>query len=324
MSLLDSSDEVLFHIVPDPLEDLYPSMYLKWPAKGFAKFTFGEICAHRFPLATDEIRRAVVEDLLKLTGSVAAIICDKLVVDRYSTGIDSKDDIPWIVPRYRLLEAARLLFEEPELREKDMLAYQNDYLLKSLDEDLVPPVSLDTLMKDMSVDLKRKIWRQFRHGINRLSLYLIAFAHVHDLQHCEGIPLEDQQTNIVSHALMKQISDWDGRAKLSVDEGCWFNVFSHLLTGQGSRSYDRNDLAAEPLLHALVSGRGWSAYVGTIGVEDPYSIAAGRITISKGVPQRSGLYRRGIMDGPVGVSDDFTQNWKPVEKAGVGPSSLHG
>ena len=316
VSLLDSSDEVLFHIVPDPGEDLSPSMYLKWPAKGFAKSTFGEICAHRFPLATDERRQAVVEELLGVTGSVAAIICDKLVVDRYSTGIHSKDDIPWIVPRYRLLEAARLLFQEPELREKDMLAYQNDYLHKSLDEDMVPPVTLNTLMKDMSVDWKRKIWRQFRHGISRLSLYLIAFAHVHDLRHCGGIPLEDQQTNIVSHALLKQISDWDGRAKLSVDEGCWLNVFSHLLTGQGSKPYDRNDLAAEPLLHALVSGRGWSAYVGTIGVDDPSLIAAGRITITKGVPQRSGVHRRGIMDGPVGASTDFTQNWRPVEKAG--------
>ena len=316
VSLLDSSDEVLFRIVPDPWEDLYPSMYLKWPAKGFAKLTFGEICSRRFPLATDEIRQAVVEELLRLTGSVAAIICDNLVVDRYSTGIHSKDDIPWIVPRYRLLEAARLLFEEPELREKDMLEYQKDYLLKPLDEDMVPPVTLDTLMKDMLVDRKRKIWRQFRHGINRLSLHLIAFAHVHDLRHCGGIPLEDQQTNLVSHALLKQISDWDGRTKLSVDEGCWLNIFSHLLTGQGSRFYDLTDLAARPVLHALVSGRGWSAYVGTIGVDDPYSIAAGRITITKGVPQRSGVSRRGIMDGPAGATTDFTENWKPVEKAG--------
>ena len=316
LSLLDSSGEELFRIVPEPWEDLYPLIYLKWPAKGFAKLTFEEICAARFPLATEDMRRAVTEDLLKLTGSVAAIICDNLVVDRFSTGVHDKDGVPWIVPRYRLLEAARLLFEAPELREKEMLAFQKDYLFKPLDENMAPPVSLETLMKDMSVELKRKLWRHFRHAVNRISLHLMAFAHVYDPQNCARMPLEDQQANLVSHALLKQISDWDGRAKLLVEEGCWLNVFSHLLTGEGSKRHDPNDPAAEPSLHALVSGRGWSAYVGTIGVDDPYSIAAGRITITRGVPFRNGVYRRGILDGPVGASTDMSQNWEPVERAG--------
>ncbi len=316
LSLLDSSKEELFRIVPDPWEDLYPSVYLKWPAKGFAKLTFGEICAWRFPLATEDERQAIVEDLLRLTGSVAAIICANLVVDRFSTGSKDRDDVPWIVPRHRLLQAARLLFEEPELREKELLAFQNDYLLKPLDQNMDPPVTLKTLMKDLSVERKCKVWRQFRHAVNRISLHLIAFAHVHDLQECAGMPLEDQQANIVSHALLKQISDWDGRAKLFVEEGCWLNAFSHLLTGEGSKRHDLDDPTAEPTLHALVSGRGWSAYISTIGVDDPYSIAAGTITITKGVPHRNGVYRRGIMDGPVGASTDMSQNWEPVERAG--------
>lgn len=54
--------------------------------------------------------------------------------DPFSTDIHNHDDINWIVPRYRLLEAARLLFEDPQLSENDMLAYQNDHLLKPLDE----------------------------------------------------------------------------------------------------------------------------------------------------------------------------------------------
>jgi len=58
-----------------------------------------------------------------VTGSTAAIICDNLLVDRLSTSTRNKDEIPWIVLRFRLVEAARLLFEESELRESEMLAY---------------------------------------------------------------------------------------------------------------------------------------------------------------------------------------------------------
>lgn len=316
LSLLDSSKDELFRIIPDPWEDLCPSLYLKWTARGFARWTFGEICAHRFPRAKESVRHSLVEDLLKLTGSVAAIICDSLVRDHFSTGIHNEDDIPWIVPRYRLLEAARLLFGDPQLSENDILGYQDDYLFKPLDENMAPPVSLVTLMKEMSVERRRKVWGHFRHGIHRQSLYLIAFAHVHDLRNCAGMPLEDQQAHIVSHALLKQISDWDGRTKLFVEEGCWLNVFSHLLTGKGSTRQELDDIATEPLLHALVSGRGWSAYISTIGVDDPYSIAAGRITITRGVPHRNGVYKRGILDGPFSGSTDMTQNWESVERAG--------
>lgn len=171
-------------------------------------------------------------------------------------------------------------------------------------------------MKDMSREREQNVWRQFRHGVSHLVLYLIAFAHVRDLDTCEGIPLEDQQAHLSSHGLIKQISCWDGRQRLLVEEGCWLDVFSHLLTGQGSKSYDLNDITTAPTLQALVSGRGWSAYISTIGFDDPYSIDTGRITITKGVPNRNGVFRRGVMDGPFGRSIDMAQNWELVEKGG--------
>ena len=96
----------------------------------------------------------------------------------FCTGLRHEDNVPWLVIRYRLLEAARLLFENPKLREKEMLAYINDDLLKVLDEDTAPSVRLDTLVKDKLGERKLMVWRQFGHGINRLRLYLIAFAPV--------------------------------------------------------------------------------------------------------------------------------------------------
>ena len=94
----------------------------------------------------------------------------------------------------------------------------------------------------------------------------------------------------MSHVLIKQVSYWDGRTKRFADEGCWFHVLSHLLTEQGSISHGLNDIAAETLLHTLVSGRGWSAYIRTIGVDNPCSIAAGRITTSKGLSSPNKVY----------------------------------
>lgn len=71
--------------------------------------------------------------------------------DPFSIGIHNHDDITWIVPRYRLLEAARLLFGDPEPGE-------NDYLFKPLDENMAPPVSLDTLIKEMLVECRPSLY----------------------------------------------------------------------------------------------------------------------------------------------------------------------
>lgn len=65
--------------------------------------------------------------------------------DPFSIGIHNHDDITWIVSRYPLLEAARLLFEEPQ-------PIENEYLFKPLDENMAPPVSLNTLIKEMLVE----------------------------------------------------------------------------------------------------------------------------------------------------------------------------
>jgi len=88
------------------------------------------------------------------------------------------------------------------------------------------------------------------------------------------------------------------------------------MTGQGSKFYDRNDPAAEPMLQALVSGRGWSAYISTIGVSDPYSHSGWQNHNIEGVYHRNGVSRRVIMDVPIGNSTNMTQSWTSVEKAG--------
>lgn len=59
-------------IIPDPWEDLYPSIYLKWTdSKALCQI---EVCTHRygFPLATESVRWSLVEDVLDFTGSVTA------------------------------------------------------------------------------------------------------------------------------------------------------------------------------------------------------------------------------------------------------------
>lgn len=68
-------------------------------------------------------------------------------------------------------------------------------------------------------------------------------------------------------------------------------------------------------MHALFSGRGWSACVSTSKVDDPYPIAAGSIAITRRVPHRNGMYRRGILDGFFDGSTDVTQTWELLERA---------
>ena len=316
VSLLDSSQEELFRIVPDIWENQYPSIYLKWPTRGFAKSTFGELCSRKFPLSTENTRQAIIENMLSITASIAAIVCDHLVVDRLGTRTLNEDDLRLTVPTHRLLESARLLFDNPGLREPDLLAYKQDYSLQPLNEDLPPPACLVTVLRPLSESGRRKAWKDFRLAISQLSLYLVAFAHVHDLSACGEIPLEDHEVDIMHHGLLKQLRSWDGHKKLHVDESCWFDVFSYLLRERGRKDEDPHTKAQPPSPNALISGRGWSAYISTIGFDDPCSIWVGRITITKGVPNRNGVSRRGVMDGPTNNWIDYTQTWNAVESAG--------
>ena len=139
VSLLDSSQKELFRIVPHIWESQYPSIYLKWPTRGFAKSTFGELFSRKFPLSTANTRQAIIENTLSITASIAATVCDHLVVDRLGTRALNEDDLCSTVPTHRLLESARLLFDNPGPRELDLLAYKQDYSLQPLNEDFPPP-----------------------------------------------------------------------------------------------------------------------------------------------------------------------------------------
>lgn len=112
-------------IVPDPWEGLFPSIYLKWTdSKGFARLKYAHTDFHRLRRAYGGLWLKMYSNSLALSRQIT---CDSLVREAFSTDIHNHDDSTWIVPRYRLLEAARLLFEDPQPSE-------NEYLFKPLDE----------------------------------------------------------------------------------------------------------------------------------------------------------------------------------------------
>lgn len=96
-------------------------------------------------MSTENTRQAIIENMLSITASIAAIVCDHLVVDRLGTRALNEDDLRLTVPTHRLLESARLLFDNPGLREPGLLAYTQDYSLQPLSEDLPPPACLVTV-----------------------------------------------------------------------------------------------------------------------------------------------------------------------------------
>lgn len=144
--LPDSSKDGLFRI--NHSRSMGGSVYLKWTARDFARLKYAHADSHW-------LRRAYAGLWLKMYWISLAlsrqIVCNSLVRDPFSIGIHNHDDITWIVPRYRLLEAARLLFGDPEPGE-------NDYLFKPLDENMAPPVSLDTLIKEMLVECRPSLY----------------------------------------------------------------------------------------------------------------------------------------------------------------------
>lgn len=80
---------------------------------------------------------------------------------------------------------------------------------------------------------------------------------------------------------------------LKIKEDAWLHTFTLLLVGHGAENLDRDSTA-------LISDRGWSIYLSTLGktMPDPTFAGQGWVAIRKGVPVRNGVWKHGIIDGP--------------------------
>jgi hypothetical protein len=149
-------------------------------------------------------------------------------------------------------------------------------------------------------------WSSICFAAQRLSVLIIALAHVWDIASCESLPLSGSLELLTAHNLVRQLHSWNGRQPLRVSHDAWFQAITLLLVGHKAQ--------VDWMHTCLLSDKGWSVFLNTFGESDPSHIDAGFVTIMRGVPCRNGVYKRCIIDGPTKGSEN--SKWRLQEVAG--------
>jgi hypothetical protein len=311
--LLDAKQECLFTLKPDPDESLIDAVHTI-PALGYGKAVLQKV-------AHDYLGKiAVIEELQSFTTALAGIMGNHLVMDReLILDDDSIDDdssgINCPVEPQRVMEAATFIFGNTRIDEGQASLYRGIYSSQPLTPEMTPPPAIQAAMRSQVTGEGAEIWQNLLYYAKHLAILILAFAHVQDLSCCADLSLCRAIELLKQTDLSWSLHLWDGKGMLRIKEDAWFHTFILLLVGHRAENLDRDSIA-------LISDRGWSIYLSTLGktVPDPTFTGQGYLAIRKGVPVRNGVWKHGIIDGPSQKSDTCPSNehseWQLVNAAG--------
>jgi hypothetical protein len=313
ITLLDSLGENLLAIKPEPdIEALPIGSISRVPAKGWGNAIILESLTND-PACVNAEEKAVIEELQIITSAFSQIIARHLFHDDFdrlpfdgahpSSSSDFRNqtaNIPLHVGQCELLKASRFLFDNPHLSQRAVDSYLSHYSSRPLNDDLPLPTTFQSSSRRRGLS-DRKIadgWNILCRELLGCSIYIIAFAHVLNLEDCENLMFSGAAASeIAEHGLSKQLEDWDGRHNLYIGDGAWLQAIAVPLLGQRTRIWN---LPWDRV--CLVSDRGWSAWIPTFGDEDPAYTKAGSLFVNRGSPCRNGIWKSGVWDMP-------QQNW---------------
>ena len=297
--LLDSSKEPheeLIAIKADADESVIDGTW-KIAARGYGRTILETFCDQESDLyLTAEASSAIVEEMTAVTGANAQTYGKDMVRKRRIGKYVCIPTIGCTVERRAILKATRFLFDCPKLQEQDLSPYQASEPIYCR---ILPPSSVAGVLESAS-DRKhghsgqqwaKSFWEKLSHVIHRLSLVVLAFAHVRDLEECAGLPLGASLE--ILHLLEKDKrsdDEWDGIWEINVSDDTWFFAIAQLMVGHIT-DVDRSGTC-------LLSDRGWSIYVNTFRVPDAEYVDTGFFRIQFGVPVRNGVRKHQIIDGP--------------------------
>lgn len=158
---------------------------------------------------------------------------------------------------------------------------------RSLDD--LPPMVRDHFNKPASVEQFKNAdggWYDTRFWMMDTTSLLLAFCHVTDLATCGGLPL----TYYGDCTFSNYLNGWDHQSTIPITPEVWFRVIIQRMDADSSGQTD----AAKA--KALISKRGWSIFVNTLGLLDPSNLSIGGVGILAGVPMNDGIVKHCIID----------------------------
>ena len=316
LTILDSHKEHLLTIKPTPDEDsaLIGSIR-RAPARGWGNTLFSDCLRGSRVLRPDSL--AVIRDMRIVTTAFAFLITKHLVKDTNHGGSKAADEdarysAAYNVDEEQLLEASRFLFDSSHIRRGEVESFVAQYKAKALNEELLRPASLAASVRtDLSLTDRESLiqdqWSTLCEYTKKIAILLIALAHVSNLEDCEDLMFARVDIDDMSeHSLVQQLGDWTGETALYVKDEDWLQALAVSFVSHRTHVWDLpwNKVC-------LVSDKGWSAWISTLGNADPIHTLAGAVRFGKGSPCRKGVWKSGIWD----MSFEHHTFWTEPERA---------
>ncbi|KAI4098148.1 MAG: hypothetical protein L6R37_006633 [Teloschistes peruensis] len=299
ITLLDTQEEILLKLISESDgEEGLTSSVRRIPARGYGNFASENRIRPFLPLRTET--RAIIEILQDPTSAFAIIVARNLVKAETEQSIDEDNRnrtnaTNYYVNEHRLIQASRFLFDVENLNRQRIEGFVAQY---SAD-----PLNYGTLARLTALDSAAgaqhqtpsfdDYWGLLCYYATALSIFLMAFAHVTNLEDCGNLKSVDVGlVSIPTLALTRQLADWDGRDALRIPDDAWLQALAVPLVGY--EAHVRRALPWERI--CLISDRGWSAWISTLAQHNPENTNADTITLRRGSPRRNGVWKTAIWD----------------------------
>ena len=224
----DNTREVLFHLEPDHDERAIDSVF-KYPALGYGKQVFGSlttvqsvieeemtllICAHC--IAISRCLRMLPQETYE-DGQIPCI--GETGDERYhfpEYGMMYQPSSTLHVSEQRVLETAMFIFGDRSLTRSNIDQFLGDQNWP-LASSTTPPSRIETILKQ-NKEASEFDWYTLCQLGRHLSVLILAFTHVRDLEACAQLPLLYKYEVLSDHHLTKQLLAWNGKAALNIHE----------------------------------------------------------------------------------------------------------
>ncbi|KAI9717648.1 MAG: hypothetical protein M1812_004593 [Candelaria pacifica] len=199
--------------------------------------------------------------------------------------------------RWQLSDSSRLIFWGIKINEKTISCYL-DRLSGKRVEDMFLPTCIRAYLEqftDKEHTKQLSIDRQtFFEDIKQLASWIIAFAHVVNVESCADLPLRIYPGS--GSMFCAGVLGWEGLESFNVDSRIFFNLIKKMMKKEAT--------GEEPTFIEsgmfLTSHQGWSLFYGSVGDHDPGEINCELLYIKRGVPTnaRTGERKYQIADAP--------------------------
>ena len=287
--LLNETEDVIFQATVDALND--PELE---PAAHHTLEGYGSIAV-----------QSAFEERVSIRGLATRIIqsCLLIVEEGAQKQVESNSDITGgtiIASQQRILTIGRMMFPAYDISLENVEGLPDRICLASADWS-TDEVRAIVLTLNYTPDSYHMVLKYLRPVVKKICHIILALSTVRNIQDCREVPLSTM-------TLPKETYQVVGL--LNVEQA--FETLAYLFMGYSKYS-ESADHKGEIKRAVVISHRGWSLCISSIGAPDPGMLYS-EVAIVRGVPTRGGDRREWIQDHTsgstwdttIGIDDEYT------------------